>query len=212
MGKHVDIIQIGSHIGNSVNDPIYNKNLDNKSLIIIEPIPFLYNILLHNYKVKAQTEKIAVECLNIAVSDIDGTLDIFAPSELNIYNDKPFWLSQLGSTNPNHFNDHHIFENYPDFKVEKIEVKCKTLNTLITERNITSIDTLYIDTEGHDYIILKAFDLSLVKPKHIIFENKHTDGCLQRGKNYKELIKHFVSNGYKIVEENSEDTHIELIE
>jgi len=31
MGKHIDILQIRAHIGNSINDPIYNTDLNNKT-------------------------------------------------------------------------------------------------------------------------------------------------------------------------------------
>jgi FkbM family methyltransferase len=211
MGNHIDILQIGAHIGNSINDPIYNKSLNNKSLILIEPIPFLFKILVHNYKVKSNNENIEYECLNIAISDKDGYIDIFAPSESCKYDNLPFWISQLGSTTVEHFQNHNIFKRFPDFKVDKIKVVCKSLNTLIKEKNITSIDTLLIDTEGHDYTILRALDLSIIKPKNIVFENKYMDGTFKKGNNYNDLTNYFINNGYKIVKEDEEDTYLELV-
>ena len=46
------IIQIGSHIGNTVNDPIFNSVNNNTILILVEPVPYLFNILKNNYKSK----------------------------------------------------------------------------------------------------------------------------------------------------------------
>lgn len=209
-GRHIDIIQIGSHIGNSINDPIYNKSLNNKSLILIEPVPFLFDILVNNYIIKSKKENINVEFFNIAISDKDGNIEIFAPSPTCNYNDLPYWVSQLGSTTNEHLNNHNVFERYPSFKVEKINVVCKSLNTLIKENNIKSIDTLLVDTEGHDYTILKAFDLTNIKPKTIIFENKYMDGTYKKEKNYYDLITYLINNGYKIIKEDEEDTHVEL--
>jgi FkbM family methyltransferase len=210
MEKHIDILQIGAHIGNSINDPIYNKNLDNKSIILIEPVPFLYNILVHNYKVKCVKENINVNIFNIAISDKDGYIDIYAPSDKCDFSKLPYWISQLGSVTNEHQTNHNLFERFPEFKVEKIKVECKTLNTVIKENFISSIDTLLVDTEGHDYTILKAFDLNIVKPKTIIFEHKYMDGTYKKGDKYNELLKHFLDNGYKFIKEDDEDTYLSL--
>jgi FkbM family methyltransferase len=207
---HIDILQIGAHIGNTINDPIYNTPLHNKSLILIEPVPFLFNMLVHNYNIKSQNENLQIEYLNIAISDKDGFIEIFSPSELNNYDELPFWISQLGSITNEHLHNHNIFQRFPNFKVDKINVLCKSLNSLIKEKNITSIDKLLIDTEGHDYTILRALDLSLVKPKYIVFENKYIDGTYKKGLNYIDLITHFKNNGYNIIKEDDEDTYMEL--
>ena len=210
MKKHIDIIQIGAHIGYSTNDPIYSKNLNNKSIILIEPVPFLFNILVHNYKIKCKNENIDVTFLNLAVSNKDGTIDMYAPSKNCNFDNLPYWLSQMGSVTDEHFHNHNLFDRFPDFKVEKINVQCKTLNTIIKENNISSIDTLIVDTEGHDYAILRALDLSYIKPKNIIFEHKYMDGTYKRGKNFMDLTNYLINNGYKFVKEDEEDIYFTL--
>jgi FkbM family methyltransferase len=210
MGRHIDILQVGAHIGNSENDPIYNTNLNNKSIILIEPVPFLCNILIHNYKIKSKTENIDVEILNIAVSDKEGTIDMFVPSEDCDFYNLPNWISQLGSVTDEHYRNHMVLERFPDFKIKKINIICKSLNTIIKERNITSIDYLFVDTEGHDYTILRALDLSLLKPKNIVFEHKYMDGTNKRDENFIDLTNHFLNNGYKFVKEDEEDIYFTL--
>ena len=84
------------------------------------------------------------------------------------------------------------------------------MNSIIKERNITSIDTLITDTEGHDYAILRALDLSLVKPKNIIFEHKYMDGTYKRGENFVDLTQHFYRNGYEFVKDDDEDIYLRL--
>jgi FkbM family methyltransferase len=210
MEKHIDILQIGAHIGNSTNDPIYNKDLNNKSIILIEPVPFLFDILVHNYRIKCKKENIDIICLNVAVSDMDGTIDMYTPSKKCDFSNLPYWISQMGSMTDEHFHNHNLFERFPEFKIEKISVKCLTLNTIIKENNITSIDTLIVDTEGHDYTILKALDLSLLKPKNIVFEHKYMDGTYKRGDKFIDLTNHFFNNGYKFIKEDDEDIYLSL--
>jgi hypothetical protein len=158
----------------------------------------------------AESKKLSTKQKKTMDTDKDGDIDIFAPSESCEYDNLPFWVSQLGSISGEHFQNHNIFQRLPNFKVEKIKVVCKSLNTLIKEKNITSIDTLLIDTEGHDYTILRALDLSIIKPKNIVFENKHMDGTFKKGKNYNDLINYFTNNGYEIIKEDQEDTYLEL--
>ena len=76
--------------------------------------------------------------------------------------------------------------------------------------DIGSIDYLCIDTEGHDYEILSDLDLQLLKPKNIVFENKHMDGIFMKNSKYASLMAHFRNNGYEVVFEDGEDTHIRL--
>jgi|694.fasta_scaffold110941_3 hypothetical protein len=66
--NHCDIFQIGAHIGNSHNDPIFHTDLQDKSLVLIEPIPFLFDILKHNYSIKPTSK---INFLNVGVKYYD---------------------------------------------------------------------------------------------------------------------------------------------
>ena len=46
------IIQIGSHVGKTCNDPIFNVVDNNTKLILVEPVPFLFEQLKINYNTK----------------------------------------------------------------------------------------------------------------------------------------------------------------
>ena len=206
---HIDYLQIGAHIGNSPYDPIYFKEIHNKTFILVEPVPFLYNMLKYNYKERIIQNEI--DFLNIAVSDYDGTLELVAPSPNNDFNNYPDFLSQMASSNGNFIKRFKFDERFPDFKFEKIEVQCRRLNKIVSDRGITSIDHLIIDTEGHDFKILMDFDFSLVKPRKITFENCYTDeeGDLEKP-NYKKLMAKLTDIGYSILEEDNSDTTVVL--
>lgn len=206
--RKVDILQVGSHIGNTGNDPIFSNIENYNDIILVEPVPYLFGQLKNNYKMKRNFNTITF--LNLAVSNHNGTTDLYVPSQSNNFNNLVSWTNQLASV-----NEAHIKTFVPECIVEKIAVETKTLNSLIKEYNIESIENLFTDTEGHDYEILMDLDLSKLKPKNIWFENKHMDGPKHIfDKNncprYNELIKHFLEHGYEIVFENSEDTHIRL--
>ena len=208
----VDYLQVGSHIGNTDNDPVFKKITQGMNVILIEPMPTLFNKLVANYNDKVGNNNI--EFLNIAVSTYDGMLDLYSyspPPQHNFIWSKPLkdltltWAHQLASVNKNHLEAHRVYNG-----IVNITVPCKTLNSIIQERNILSIGHLYTDTEGHDYDILMSLDLTIVKPENIIFENSHTDGTKIRGKNYDTLIKHFKNNGYRVVWETNLDTQLSL--
>lgn len=206
--SHIDYFQIGAHIGNSENDPIYFNDMVDKNIILIEPVEFLYKLLKHNYKERIRNNEI--EFLKIAVSNTDGNIEMTVPREDNDFNSYPPFLNQMASTTDKYIKKFNFSSRFPDFKFEKTTVICKRFNTIIKERGIKSIDYLIIDTEGHDYTILMDIDFNLVKPKKIRFENCYTDEDGTKT-NYNKLINKLISIGYSIVEENEEDTTVQLI-
>jgi FkbM family methyltransferase len=215
----IDYLQVGSHIGNTDNDNVFNKITEGMNVILVEPMPELFSKLVTNYQDKSTKNNI--EFLNLAVSTYDGMLDLYSYRPLQppplpkkyIWSRKIItqpvntnlidWANQLASVNKNHIEAHGIYNS-----TIKTTVPCKTLNTIILERNISSIENLHTDTEGHDYDILMSLDLEVVKPTNIVFESIHTDGSLKKGNNYLTLRDKFKSYGYRGVEENTFDTHI----
>lgn len=205
--SHIDYFQIGAHVGNSHNDPIYFTNIVGKTMILIEPVPFLYDLLKLNYKERIYNNEI--EFLNIAVSDHDGFINLIAPSRDNDFNNYPFFLNQMASTTDKYIKQFNFSERYPEFKFETIIVPCKSINTIIRDRGITSIGHLIIDTEGHDFTILMKLDFNLIKPLKITFENCYMDEGDSK-ENYNKLLNYLKSNGYKVLQENKEDTIVIL--
>ena len=208
---HIDYFQIGAHVGNTQTDHIFNTLPAKFSAILIEPVPYLFSQLKVNYANKYPEANI--EFLNAAVSNKDGILTLYVPSETNNFEELPVYASQLASTVEGHIEFHaqQVGLEADAIKVEKCNIQCYCLNTLIEKYGITSIDHLYVDTEGHDYDILMDFNIDILKPKNIIFENKHMDGIFTKGSRYQQLVAHFNLKGYIMISEDSEDTHLQLI-
>jgi len=204
MYKNKTVIQIGSHIGNTQNDPIFTQVDESTRLILIEPVPYLFELLKNNYRKKLK--KLSnVTFINNAVSDSGKIIDLYIPSYRNDFSKLPFWASQLASTNRDHLTTH-----IPSLIVDAIQVHSVTIDEIIRQFDIKELELLHTDTEGHDFTILMGYSF-VIKPKKILFESKHMDGVHKRGKNYRELSAKLVSLGYKKTMQNTEDTMFELI-
>lgn len=146
----VEIVEIGT------SD--FRTEAGKKSGLFIEPIKEYFDRL--------------PKCLkeNVAVSDYEGEIDIYyVPSSVIEKNNLPNWLRGCNSVNHIHptiistGNKKHCVKN----TVEVVRIK-----TLLEKHGITEIDTLKIDTEGHDCVILNDFlDTCDIRPRKIQFEN-----------------------------------------
>jgi FkbM family methyltransferase len=142
---------------------------------------------------------------NYGISDVDT--DDGYMSEVVSYNNPVInnlhWtasFSCVGEINKDYIN-YFGKGNLPnDCKVNKINIKLRTLNTIIEKEInniIGSIDILSIDTEGSELLVLKGIDLLKYKPKVIVVEaildniNKIHDYLVYN--NYK-LDKHVAYN------------------
>jgi len=209
--EKVDFFQVGANVGYTESDMLFGQELVNKNIILIEPVPYIFKVLHENYLIKnsnnGNTNKIIG--FNFAVSNKNDSLELYIPSEKNDFDTLPIWIHELCSIHKDHIYK-HTSENYPDLIIDKINVLCFTLNTLIEKLNIKEIDYLIIDTEGHDYDILMDLDLTKIKPNKIRFESIHMDGSFLKGMKYIKLINHLLLNGYKTIEETLEDTVVSL--
>jgi FkbM family methyltransferase len=205
---------VGAHNGYTVNDGyILDKLREDDNAIFIEPIKELFETLVTNHKKYKPKNK--YNFINKACSNINGTLDLYIPNidffsidvePKYIQMRLPQWTDQLVSVLPNHVKDHHI-----NLDTRKVSVECVTLDRIIDEYKISSIDILHIDTEGHDYEVIDGINLENVKPNTIVFENKHMDGTNSPlGKKYESIINYLVGFGYRKLREEFGDTYMIL--
>jgi FkbM family methyltransferase len=111
---------------------------------------------------------IAIE--RCAISDSDGETDIF-----RLPNDPgaPAWFQQLASLDRSVIAKHG--HSIPDIEARIVAERVPVLSvaTLLKRHRIQRIDLLVIDTEGHDYRILRQFDLGALHPIVLLFEHQH---------------------------------------
>ena len=197
--RNKTVIQIGSHVGNTGNDPIFRDIDETTKLVLVEPVPYLFSKLRDNYAMRLK-DLTNIIFINKAVSDFIGEIELTIPSERNDWSTLPTWASQLASVNPNHATGH-----IPNLQVDTIRATTTTIDEIIREFNITEIDLLHTDTEGHDYNILMNYSF-VIKPRQILFEYKHMDGLLTVGQKYVELSNRLVLLGYTKTFSDTEDS------
>ena len=69
---------------------------------------------------------------------------------------------------------------------QSIKVNLKLLDDYFIDNNIEKIDLLKIDTEGHEYFVLKGSVKTLPKIKYIYFEH-HYDDMLKKGYTFSDI-------------------------
>jgi hypothetical protein len=155
---YIDFLDIGTSdfdIGNGYIE-------GNKTYLLVEPLQhFLNNIPNTSNVLKA----------NYAISNVEGIVDVFYIEEKDIKEfNLPFWIKGCNKINEKHptavkFLQQH---NIPESIIKHKKVKCINFQTLCQIYNLRHIDSLKIDTEGHDHIILQEVITYLLLGKIVI--------------------------------------------
>jgi FkbM family methyltransferase len=162
------LVQIGANDGDDFVRSVirrYGRSHDIKA-ILVEPQPYFCTKLLNNYE-KMDDIKI----MNVAVSDSakEATLYYIDYGAKGV----PGWAKGLGSFDRDVVLSHEDLFTGLGQSIKTLNVKCVTVPELLADAPNGTMDVLVIDTEGHDYVILKQFDFTQVRPKLIVFESKH---------------------------------------
>lgn len=150
--------------------------------------------------------------INAAISNFDGTCDVYYIDTDDIKkNNLPDWLRGCNSILNPHPSVLNVLQNanlLDLYKTKKIDVI--SWDTLIRKNNISSVDYLKIDTEGHDCTIIKSIldsDTNIL-PKKIKFETN----ILTSKEEISNTISSLEERGYKIIEQTPENTTVELMD
>jgi hypothetical protein len=81
------------------------------------------------------------------------------------------WVREVASLDRLHVLKHLSPELHS--AVKEASVKCLTVTELLSRNNVQKIDLLHIDCEGFDYVILCQFDFTTLRPRIVLFEQKH---------------------------------------
>lgn len=170
--KKLTFVQIGAMDGKSF-DPIYKYIQKYKwKGILVEPLPDYFQELKANYL--ALSENLIFE--NFAIDVDERPKKIYRIDPIAIKEGLvPEWAKGVSSfyVNRNAIGGRLISEkeysNLKKYIIEEI-VDCISFNTLLKKNNFKKFDLLQIDTEGHDYQILRQVDLRLHTPKMIVLE------------------------------------------
>lgn len=147
--------------------------------------------------------------LNCAISKYKGHGEVFYvhPEDIDEYN-LPEWLKGCNSFNALHPSTSWELEKRElTHLVRKKVVDVLTWEVLVERYDITKVEFLKIDTEGHDLVIINSIlDLMekqpTILPEEIFFESN----ILINAEELKIILKRLTYFGYDIVFSNSENT------
>lgn len=133
--------------------------------IMVEPDPVYFSELQNNY---GYNPRIAL--VNAAITKRAGKAPFYAARPDSSL---PEWVKGMGSFTPNHLTQQE--ENAPGISasIERIEVACETLPSLLTGNGVTRLDVVTFDTEGHDWICLQQLADVDLRPSVVFWETVH---------------------------------------
>jgi len=197
--KTLAFLQIGANDG-VMNDPIYQFNMDNKSVVsgfVLEPLPDIYEKLVVNYQFCPN-----IKPFNLAIHATE--------SEMVLHRVKPTRAAEvhefargIASFDETHWEKTTLVPN-ADY-MEQVKVKCVSFADFIKSNAIDKLDLLLLDTEGYDYQILMSIDFTHIKPKMIRFEHGVRDQVMSP-ENFTAVCLHLNSFGYQIIAESYDAT------
>lgn len=160
------VVQIGANDG-VAGDPLVDAFSKTRwSGLLVEPVPRLYETLVARYRDRPE---VCVE--RAAVSARDGEAPFFRLR--SVPGETPEWFNQLATLDRAVLLKHR--SSIPEIESLLIEERVPTvrLDTLLARHGVSRIDLLVVDTEGHDWEILRALDFTRFRPVLLMFEHQH---------------------------------------
>jgi FkbM family methyltransferase len=167
------VVQIGANDGVAGDPLVEGFRHTGWSGLLVEPVPHLYDMLVARYR-----DRPGVRLERAAVSTYDGEAPLYRLR--TVPGESPEWFNQLATLDREVLLKHR--SSIPEIDSLLIEESVRTvrLDTLLARHQISRIDLLVIDTEGHDFEILRTLDLARFAPTLMMFEHQHlTEGDKQ---------------------------------
>jgi FkbM family methyltransferase len=161
---NLSFVQIGANDGKQF-DALYRFiTLNHKRVrgIVVEPVKDYFEELTFNYR---NFPKIIP--VNVAIHHSEKHMTMYRVDPAK-QRHLPDWTKGIASFNPYH----HELSNTPAEVMIQEEVQCVSLDELLDQYQIKTLDLLQIDTEGYDAEIIRHIDFKRIKPAVIRFEHR----------------------------------------
>ena len=193
------LVVLGAHTGEYLKDLI--KNYINSKILLVEPVPYNFELLEKEYKAFENIIICKKAILNCRKKD-----NFYYVKKDSIPKLGKHWASQIGSFDKNHILNHKNKRfKIQEEDIQQIDIEFITFEDLMIKYSINLIDKLQIDVEGAEYEIMKSIDYKKIRINNIIFEAKHFDGTFVEGKKLLEVKEIIISNGYTLKKVDKEN-------
>jgi len=190
--KNIDVyVDVGAHNGEMI-EIISNEFVVNK-ILAIEPNPDCY---LKLKKLK-YFKKLLI--FNLALSDKKGfdflkIGHISTMSTINDLNDKSVYTKFKKIIMSIFYFSNQIYKR-------KIKIKKDLLSNILKLSKIKKIDLLKIDTEGHEFNVLKGAK-NFLKNTHLVLFEFHYDDSIIKKYNYNDVNNFLQKKNFKLISKN----------
>ena len=192
LGKKINIyLDVGAHKGEMID--ILLKHFKISKIYAFEPNPESFNFLkkkkikkikLFNY---ALGEKNKFEYLKVGHISAMSTINKINPNSIYTFLKKMI-----------------IFIFFGEFKIYKKEIRVKKIKMKDIYKSFKGkkIDLLKIDTEGHEFNVIKGAGNKLIKKIKLILFELHYDNSLIKNYSFFKINKYLEYNGFKCIAKN----------
>ena len=193
------LVVLGAHNGEYLKDLI--KNYINSKILLVEPVPYNFELLEKEYKAFENIIICKKAILNCRKKDNFYYVKKDSIPELGKH-----WASQIGSFDKNHILNHKNKRfKIQEEDIQQIDIEFITFEDLMMKYSINLIDKLQIDVEGAEYAIMKSIDYKKIRINNIIFESKHFDGTFKEGSKLLEIKDKLSNAGYDLSQIDEEN-------
>lgn len=161
--------------------------------LMVEPVTHIWERLARHYEAVP-----GVTAVNAAVSDRDGRMTFFYLRDVDPVEAArlPDFYDALGS-----FSREAILNHAPQIpdieeRIVEREVEVLRFDTLLARHGLDAVDLVVIDTEGHDWAIVRSIDLLRQGPRLLVYEHFHLSPAERA-----EARAHLGAAGYDTIEE-----------
>lgn len=175
-------VDVGSYDGQTSSNTLYFETFLGWRGLCIEPVPKFYKLM---------SEIRSSICLNFAVADYNGE---GAFLEINK------GLEQMGGLIATFRDDLLKIIKDKGSESRQINVPVRTLQSIVSEQDLTHIDYCSIDVEGAEILVLKGIDFTKTNISVFSIENPEGPGSNRN------LVRDFMEyEGYKLIKSIGED-------
>ena len=184
-GNNIEtMIDVGANVGETILE--FNKNFEINKIYSIEPnLKTFQEIKKKNFK--------NVEVFNFAASDVEGEDKL-----------KIGYLSSMSTINEINYDS--LYTKIKTFIIwiisrkfsiynNEITIKKRRLDNFIRTHGVKKVDLIKIDTEGHEFNVIKGLGDKIHNVKIILFEH-HEDSSIIKNYTFKEIEKHLKSRNF----------------